>query len=502
MMNSTLAQSKILQDRYQVVTKITTAGQSNVYKVIDLKNARQELALKEMLETLMPPETQAQAREQFHQQAHILGGLRHPNLLKIIESFSERGRDYLVMEFIQGSTLEETFQAAPIFLEERRVIAWAIQLCDVLDYLHSQKEPIIFRDIKPANIMLDKTGVIKLIDFGIARMFSPVKRTDTLKMGSLGYAPPEQYKGRGQTDERADIYALGATMHHLLTRRDPQDEPPFSFFQAMPRDVRPELSIGIERVIMKAVEYDKNNRQSSAKEFKTELLACSVASVRPSSSFINAKKPRPVVRNSNVALQPVVKMPLRQQSRPQQAPVSSAPPMIPVLPVNAVSAATPTDMPRQDGKIARSFLWIYSVIAGFVLGVVSCPLIIALSLIEGALKGAVIGVLVGGSGLMASRVLANTYGIFMESETWVFVGVGFAALSVIVSPIAHLIRAPKNLSLYEKYIHHGHGRYAGALGSVAVLLVIAYLGIEYTGKTAPFITRYMEYLWNLLVSCV
>lgn len=496
MMNSILAQGKILQDRYEVVTKITTAGQSNVYKIIDVKKARRELALKEMLETLIPPEAQAQVREQFHQQARILGGLRHPNLLKIMESFSEQGRDYLVMEFIQGATLEETFHAAPIFLEERRVIAWAVQLCDVLDYLHSQKEPIIFRDIKPANIMLDKMDTIKLIDFGIARMFSPVKRTDTLKMGSLGYAPPEQYKGRGQTDERADIYALGATMHHLLTRRDPQDEPPFSFFQAMPRDVRPELSAGIERVIMKAVEYDKNSRQSSAKEFKAELLACSAASVRPAGSFINAKKPRPVVRNSNVALPPVVKMPIRQQPWPQQTPVSSAQPVAPVLPVNAAPAVT---IPRQGGEIARGFLWVYSVIAGFFLGVVSCPLIIALSLIEGALKGAVIGILVGGAGLVAGRILENTYGIFIESETWVFVGVGFAALSVIVSPIANLIRAPRNLSLYEKYIHHGHGRYAGALGSVATLLVIAYLGIKYTDKTAPFITRYMEYLWNLLV---
>ena len=191
-MGATLAKGTILQGRYKVINKISTGGQSNIYKIIEVGGTGQELALKEMLEMPMTPQGKAEVREQFHQQARVLSKLSHLNLLNTIKSLSKHDKDYLIMEFIHGSTLEEILQTTPGFLEERQVIAWTIQLCDALDYLHSQKDSIIFRDVKPANIMLDKTDVIKLVDFGIARIFSPQKRTDTLKMGTLGYAPPEQ----------------------------------------------------------------------------------------------------------------------------------------------------------------------------------------------------------------------------------------------------------------------------------------------------------------------
>ncbi|MFC1715155.1 serine/threonine protein kinase [Candidatus Poribacteria bacterium] len=494
-MNATLAEGTILQDRYKVVSKITTAGQSIVYKVIDVKNAGQELALKEMLETLVPAEVKAQAREQFHQQARILGALSHPNLPRVIESFSNQGKDYLVMEFVHGATLEEFLHKTPTFLEEHQAIAWAVQLCDVLDYLHSQKEPIIFRDIKPANIMLNETDVIKLIDFGIARIFNPLKQTDTLKMGSLGYAPPEQYKGRGQTDEKADIYALGATMHHLLTKRDPQDEPPFSFFQAMPRDVRPDLSADVERAIMRAVEYDKNKRQSSASELKAELLACSSTTACPTCGWVNAGGTQTCVRDGARLA------PLRPEPEKVQTLSHTPPQQIQVLPAPLVTPAPP-NAPGQRGGIVLGFLWIYSVIAGLLLGIVSCPLIIAFSLIVGALKGIIIGGFVVGAGILISRALSDSYGIFTNAETWLLVGIGIACLSAIVSPMASLINAHNTLPLYEKCLYHNHGRYAAALGSAPVLLALAYLGIKYMGRTAPLITRYIDHLWNLLISYV
>ena len=482
-MGATLAQGTILQGRYKVINKVTSGGQSNIYKITEVGGSGQELALKEMLETPMTPQEEAKVREQFHQQARVLSSLSHPNLLRTIKSLSKHGKDYLIMEFIHGSTLEEILQAAPGFLEERRVIDWTIQLCDALDYLHSQKDPIIFRDMKPANIMLDKKGVIKLVDFGIARIFSPKKRTDTLKMGTMGYAPPEQYKGRGQTDERSDIYTLGATMYHLLTSKDPQDEPPFSFSQTMPRELRPGLSADLERVVMKAVEYDRNKRQSSAKEFKAELLACSTDAVTSVQSSASTVEPQAAVGYNKPHI-------IRKQT-------STTPPWMSTSPItqNASSRSS-------RGGIAGGLVWIYSIIFGIILGVISCPMIIALSLITGALKGLVMGVIIGGAGILISRTLVDSYGIFSRAETWILIGFGVAALSAIVDPMANLIRSHKTSTLYDQYIHHDHGRYAAAVGSLVALSAMAYPVIKHVDRVAPLVTGYMEYLWDFLISHV
>jgi serine/threonine protein kinase len=173
------------------------------------------------------------------------------------------------MDFVDGETLQQRLDRTTQYLPEADVLNWAGQICDVLDYLHSQNPPIVFRDLKPANVMLDRNSVIKLIDFGIARVFNPVKGTDTLKMGSVGYAPPEQYGGKGQTTPQSEIYALGATLHHLLTRRDPSGQP---FVFPSPRAVNPAVSTNTEAAVFKALDYDPAKRFPSAGEMKAALF--------------------------------------------------------------------------------------------------------------------------------------------------------------------------------------------------------------------------------------
>jgi serine/threonine protein kinase len=160
----------------------------------------------------------------FQQEAVILAGLNHPGLTAVHDYFVENGSFYLVMEFVQGETLQQAWERAGRRFNETQVVAWAQQLCEVLTYLHRQQPPIVFRDLKPANIMLQPDGRLKLIDFGIARQFDPSKTSDTVKFGTPGYAAPEQY-GRGQTDARSDLYALGIVLHQLLSGCEPTITP-------------------------------------------------------------------------------------------------------------------------------------------------------------------------------------------------------------------------------------------------------------------------------------
>ena len=267
-----LPANAVLQNRYRIIKMVGGGGMANVYQAEDVRFPGKTWAVKEMREELLPVTDRLPAIQAFTREAELLARLEHPTLPRVIDHFSEGGRHYLAMEYLEGQTLQQRIEKArnrPF--KEQEVIEWAIQICDALDYLHSQDPPIIYRDLKPANVIVDRAGVVKLIDFGIARYFDPSKKTDTLKMGTTGYAPPEQYQGGGRTDARSDIYALGATMHHLLTGRDPQDEPPFSFGQARPRKLNPRLSEGIERVIMTALAYDPVDRYHSAAGMREAL---------------------------------------------------------------------------------------------------------------------------------------------------------------------------------------------------------------------------------------
>src|SRR6266542_1443320 len=178
-------------------------------------------ALKEMRpQQDAPPGETEENRRLFEQEAELLESLRHPNLPVIADRFDYQGRPALVMEFVPGQTLEDRIRETNAPLLEQQVVGYGIQVARVLHYLHTRTPPIIYRDLKPSNIMLTPDGVLKLIDFGVARTYKVRKSKDTVAMGSAGYAPPEQY-GKGQTDARSDVYALGATLLHLLTNMPP-----------------------------------------------------------------------------------------------------------------------------------------------------------------------------------------------------------------------------------------------------------------------------------------
>jgi outer membrane protein assembly factor BamB/tRNA A-37 threonylcarbamoyl transferase component Bud32 len=264
----------MLQNRYQIIGVLGMGGMATVYKARDMRfaNVTRLCAVKEMVNLAPDPQIREMAIQNFEREANILATTNHPAMPQIYDFFSESTRSYLVMELIDGEDLED-FIAELVpgeFLDEDQVVDWALQICDVLSYLHNhQPQPIIFRDLKPGNIMLEGQSRIRLIDFGIAKVFQSGQKGTMI--GTEGYSPPEQY--RGNAEPRGDIYALGATLHHLLTMQDPRLEPPFSFQErpitAANSDVNPQL----EAVIMQSLEYDADKRYSSVEEFKKLIMS-------------------------------------------------------------------------------------------------------------------------------------------------------------------------------------------------------------------------------------
>jgi len=269
--DGTLAPGRVLQTRYEIMGILGLGGMSAVYQARDQRfpNVVKLCAVKEMKSTSLDPQMRAVAIQNFEREANILATLSHPAIPKVYDYFSEEARSYLVMEFIEGRDLEAILSEMTGFLPHEQVLEWAIQLCDVLQFLHEHTPPIIFRDIKPSNIMLDKHGRLRLIDFGIAKNFQPGQKGTMI--GTEGYSPPEQY--RGIADQRTDIYALGATLHHLLTRQDPRVEPPFSFHERPVQVANPAVPNELAQVVIRALEYEPDRRYASAEEMKRALIS-------------------------------------------------------------------------------------------------------------------------------------------------------------------------------------------------------------------------------------
>lgn len=261
----------VLQKRYIILNKIAQGGMSAIYRASDKQKPGVTWAIKEMSETAISPGERARIVKAFRREAVMLRALDHPNLVKVVDVFQDQDkrRWYMVMEFIKGKTLLQIMEETPGNLPERRVLDWAAQICEVLDFLHGQEPPIIYRDMKPGNVMeQSKDDVCKVIDFGIARFWKPGRRKDTLALGTPGYAPPEQY-GKGQTRPASDVYALGATLHHLLTGRDPESKP-FKFPAA--RRLNPRVSNNTEAVIRKATQTKLADRYQTISEMKAALV--------------------------------------------------------------------------------------------------------------------------------------------------------------------------------------------------------------------------------------
>jgi serine/threonine protein kinase len=256
--------TRLLKNRYRLVSQIGSGGYGKVYKAIDTEFANRLVAIKEMIQHGLSEQEVAELTESFKREALMLATLTHPGLPSIYDYFTENGRYYLVMSFIEGITLGDYLASKGGTLPIEKVLQIGIQLATVLSFLHMRKPAIIFRDLKPSNVMRTPDGQIYLIDFGIARHFKQGKVKDTLILGSPGYASPEQY-GRSQTSPQSDIYSLGVLLHHLLTGVDPSLAP----FAQQPLDLSgyPQFAT----LIMCMVELDVKKRPLSMGNIKREM---------------------------------------------------------------------------------------------------------------------------------------------------------------------------------------------------------------------------------------
>lgn len=271
-----LDEGTILNNRYEIVRKIGGGGMGAVYLASDNNLGGVLRAVKEMVQTHIEEAQQDKAIDDFRRESMILSDLDHPSIPTIYDYFfdDKEGRFYLVMKYISGGDLSSRLRSAPEGkIDERTITEWAIQIADVLDYLHNRPSKIVYRDLKPSNVMLDgNTGRIMLIDFGIARSINQIEEKGVTAVGTMGYAPPELFSGN--VEPRSDIYSLGSTMFHLLTGADPQNNPLLIFdFQKnpRPRQINSQLSDQIERILMHSVEYNAQARFSSAAELRQVL---------------------------------------------------------------------------------------------------------------------------------------------------------------------------------------------------------------------------------------
>lgn len=250
----------IIEGKYEVLKLIGKGGMSKVYLAMD-KNLNKQWAIKEIERKAYDKNNEVVVASAMAE-ANMMKKLDYPSLPRIVDIIEKENVIYVVMDYIEGETLSSVLSKEGAQPQEV-VIEWAKELCRVLDYLHTQNPPIIYRDMKPANIMLQPNGNIKLIDFGIAREYKEQNLADTVSLGTKGYAAPEQFGGKGQTDARTDVYCLGVTLYHLLTGQNPC-EPPYEIYPI--RYWNPQLSSGLEAIIQKCTQLNPEDRYQSCAE--------------------------------------------------------------------------------------------------------------------------------------------------------------------------------------------------------------------------------------------
>ncbi|MGB8251991.1 MAG: serine/threonine-protein kinase [Anaerolineaceae bacterium] len=267
---SRLHPGTMLDKRYLIQSMVGRGGMAGVYCARDMHfpNTVKLVAVKEMMIQTDDNFIRDSIVTNFEREANILGGLSHPGIPHIADYFTKGDRSYLILEYIHGRDLEKVLEDTEGFLLEKVVIKWAAEICDVLNYLHNFKpQPIIFRDIKPSNIMIDENNHVFLVDFGIARVFE-VGAKGTM-IGTEGFSPPEQY--RGEASPQADIYSLGATLHYLMTKVDPREQAPFTFHERNIKKINPDISEDFEKIIDRAVQYKPEDRYKNVMEIKFDL---------------------------------------------------------------------------------------------------------------------------------------------------------------------------------------------------------------------------------------
>lgn len=254
----------VIDGKYEVLKQIGKGGMSVVYLAMD-KRLNKQWAVKEIRKTAGSKNDEIVINSLLAE-ANLMKRLDHPTLPRIVDIIDNGKTLYVIMDYIEGESLDKILEAEGP-QPEKLVLSWALQICDALNYLHSQKPPIIYRDMKPANIMLKPEGNIKIIDFGIAREYKEQNLSDTTVLGTKGYASPEHYGSR-QTDARSDIFTLGMTIHHLLTGVDPRSA---DYIYAPVRQWNPSLSEGIEAIIDKCTQLNPEDRYQNCNELMYDL---------------------------------------------------------------------------------------------------------------------------------------------------------------------------------------------------------------------------------------
>lgn len=251
---------QVIDDKYEILTLIGQGGMSKVYLARD-KRLNKQWAVKEIRKKAVDKNNEVVVQSAIAE-ANMIKQFDHPAIVRIVDIIENPDIIYIVEDYIEGETLNtilEEYGAQP----QELVIQWATQICEALEYLHTRQPAVIYRDMKPSNVMLKPDGNIKIIDFGIAREYKEQNVEDTVSLGTKGYAAPEQFGGKGQTDARTDIYCLGVTMYHLVTGHSPC-EPPYEIYPI--RYWNPQLDPGLEAVIEKCTQLNPNDRYQSCAE--------------------------------------------------------------------------------------------------------------------------------------------------------------------------------------------------------------------------------------------
>lgn len=258
----------ILNNRYRVLKPLGRGSMGNVYLVEHIKDKKNFVAKEMIFASEQFPHSES-ARDVFQREAEFMSGFNHRGLPKFYETFSRDSKDYIIMDYIEGKTLEDIIYETDKPIEEKKALKWTIELAEILYYLHNSfHKPVVYRDLKPANIIITPQEEVRLVDFGIARYYNPDKLTDTISYGSPGYAAPEQYKGRGQTTPQTDIYGLGVILHEMLTLYDPTDK---LFLFPYAGTLNPAISKELADIVKKAIELDPAGRYRTMAEFKEGL---------------------------------------------------------------------------------------------------------------------------------------------------------------------------------------------------------------------------------------
>ncbi|HEV2472838.1 MAG TPA: serine/threonine-protein kinase, partial [Chthonomonadales bacterium] len=312
-------------------------GMGAALLAIDKRLDDKQVVIKELISDSSDPEKFKEDVRNFKLEMRTLARLEHPLIPAVTDNFEENAHYYMVQEYVAGENLEERLDHLQAPMKERDVLTYASQVLDVLEYLAQETPPILHRDIKPANIIIsDKDKRAHLVDFGIARQ--NIARKQTSALGTPGYAPPEQYQGKA--DPRSDLYALGATLHHLLSNRDPRNFPPFVYPPL--RSINPQVTAETERVITKSVNNDVTLRYQSATAMKHDIddillkrfgMSGTISSYTLGATGSTAIVP-PATANYNAVNAPTISnQPVRPQPRP--APITPLPPVGPTFQAGA-----------------------------------------------------------------------------------------------------------------------------------------------------------------------